>query len=54
MNPGPQLGLIAVVVAYTIVFAAIFVFVGLMARRRKRLERRLRELRQSTSSDPRG
>jgi hypothetical protein len=45
MNPGPQLGWLAVAVTYTIVFAAIFIFLGLMSKRRRRLEKRARELK---------
>ena len=45
MNPGPQLGLIAVVAAYTVVLGALLVFLKLMSSRQKKLERRLQELR---------
>jgi hypothetical protein len=44
MNPGPTLGLIAVIAAYTVVLGALVVFVSLMSGRRKRLERRRRAL----------
>jgi hypothetical protein len=44
MNPGPTLGLIAVVAAYTIVLGALLVFLQRMAARRKRLERRRAQL----------
>ena len=44
MNPGPTLGLIAVIAAYTVVFVALFVFVGMMSSREKRLAKRRREL----------
>ena len=52
MNPGPQAGLIAVIITYTIVFASIFLFLGLMSKRQRRLERRLRELQESTAKNP--
>jgi hypothetical protein len=44
MNPGHELGLIAVTASYAVVIGAILVFVKLVANRRKRLERRRREL----------
>ena len=44
MNPGPTLGLIAVIAAYTVVLGALLIFTVLMSSRRKRLERRRRDL----------
>jgi CcmD family protein len=44
MNPGPTLGWFAVIAAYTVVFVALFVFVGMMSARRRKLEKRRREL----------
>ena len=44
MNPGPTLGLIAVIAAYTVVFVALFVFVGMMSSRKRKLEKRKLEL----------
>jgi CcmD family protein len=44
MNPGPTLGLYAVIAAYAVVLGAILVFVTMMAGRQKKLERRRREL----------
>jgi hypothetical protein len=53
MNPGHELGLIAVTCAYAVVLAALVVFVVLMSNRQKRLERRRRALvdRQPTKGD---
>jgi hypothetical protein len=44
MNPGPTLGLIAVVASYTVVLVALLVFVSVMSGRRRRLERRRQDL----------
>jgi hypothetical protein len=44
MNPGHTLGLIAVIAAYTIVLGALLVFLGIMATKQKKLDRRRREL----------
>jgi hypothetical protein len=44
MNPGPTLGTIAVVAAYAVVLGAILVFMRMVSARRKRLERRRKEL----------
>jgi hypothetical protein len=46
MNPGPTLGLIAVITAYIVVLGAILIFVKITSGRRKKLERRRRELEQ--------
>ena len=46
MNPGPELGLNAVVQAYTVVLGAILVFVVFISNRQKRLERRRKELQE--------
>ena len=40
MNPGPTLGLIAVVAAYAVVLGGLVLFLGLMSRKRKKLQRR--------------
>jgi len=44
VNPGPTLGLIAVIAAYTVVLGALLVFLNIMASKRKKLERRRSEL----------
>ena len=44
MNPGPTLGLIAVAAAYAVVLGALLVFVAMTSSRRKRMEKRRREL----------
>jgi hypothetical protein len=44
MNPGHELGLIAVASAYAVVLAALGVFVVLMSNRQRRLERRRQDL----------
>jgi hypothetical protein len=44
MNPGNAMGWFAVGVTYVIVLASIFIFLGMMRKRRIRLERRRREL----------
>jgi hypothetical protein len=46
MNPGPTLGLIAVIAAYAVVLGALLVFVTMMSGRQKKLERRRGELRE--------
>jgi len=48
MNPGPTLGLIAVIAAYTVVLGALLIFVGIMSGKKKKLERRRSELRLQT------
>jgi CcmD family protein len=50
MNPGPTLGLIAVVAAYAIVFGALLVYLQLTSSRRKKLDRRRAELRDSAKT----
>jgi O-antigen/teichoic acid export membrane protein len=40
MNPGPTLGLIAVVAAYVVVLGALLIFIQRMSSKRKRLERK--------------
>ena len=47
MNPGPTLGLIAVVAAYTIVLGALLVFLTLLSSREKKLTRRRAELKRT-------
>jgi len=44
MNPGHELGLIAVTAAYAVVLGALLFFVGMTLRREKRLQRRRRDL----------
>jgi hypothetical protein len=44
MNPGPTLGLIAVVACYTIVLGTLLVFLKVISNRQKRLEKRRKEL----------
>ena len=44
MNPGPRLGLIAVVAAYTVVLGALLLFLKITSGRQKRLEQRRRDL----------
>ena len=46
MNPGPTLGLIAVVASYAVVLGALLVFVKMISNRQKRLERRRKELQE--------
>ena len=50
MNPGPTLGLIAVIAAYTVVLGALVVFLALMSSKRKNLERRKIQLRDPAAS----
>jgi hypothetical protein len=45
MNPGPQLGLIAVVAAYALVLGGLLVYLKMTSSRQKRLEQRKRELK---------
>ena len=47
MNPGPTLGLIAVIAAYTVVLGTLLVFLKMTSGRQKRLEQRRRELKES-------
>jgi hypothetical protein len=49
MNPGPTLGLIAVVAAYTVVVGALVIFMAMMSSKRKNLERRRSKLQESGS-----
>lgn len=44
MNPGHELGLIAVTAAYAVVLATILVYVKMTSNRKKRLEKRRQEL----------
>jgi len=46
VNPGPTLGLTAVIAAYTVVLGALLIFMTVMSRKRKRLERRRKELKE--------
>ena len=44
MNPGPVLGLYAVIAAYAVVLGSLVLFVALMSSKRKKLEARRKEL----------
>jgi hypothetical protein len=44
MNPGPTLGLIAVIAAYAVVLGSLVLFVGFMSSKRKKLLTRRKEL----------
>ena len=44
MNPGPELGLIAVTAAYAVVIGALLFFLKMVSNREKRLKRRRGEL----------
>lgn len=46
MNPGPTLGLIAVIAAYSVVLVALAFFLGRVSLRHKKLERKRQELKQ--------
>jgi len=46
VNPGPTLGATAVFAAYTVVLGALLIFMAVMSRKRKKLERRRKELKQ--------
>ena len=48
MNPGPTLGLIAVIAAYTVVLVALAFFLGRVSLRQKRLEHKRAELKQQS------
>jgi hypothetical protein len=48
MNPGPTLGLIAVIATYTIVLGTLLVFLKVISNRQKRLEKRRQELLEQT------
>jgi Flp pilus assembly protein TadB len=45
MNPGHELGVIAVTAAYAVVLAAILFFMKMNSNRAKRLEKRRQELK---------
>ena len=47
MNPGPTLGLYAVIAAYTVVVGGLVIFIAMMSRKRKNLERRRSQLKES-------
>ena len=47
MNPGPTLGLIALIAAYAVVLGALAIFIAMMSRKRKNLERRRSKLQES-------
>jgi len=47
MNPGHELGLVAVVAAYAVVLGALLFFLKLVSSREKRLEKRRKELQES-------
>jgi hypothetical protein len=44
MNPGPTLGLVAVIAAYTVVLGSLIVFLAVMRGKRKMLEAKRKEL----------
>jgi len=44
MNPGPTLGLIAVIAAYIVVLGGLLVFIKVMYGKKKRLQARKKEL----------
>ena len=46
MNPGPTLGLIAVIAAYSVVLVALAFFLGRVSLRQRKLERKRQELKQ--------
>jgi CcmD family protein len=46
MNPGEGVGLTHLVLAYSVVFAAIFVYLLSMGSRQKKLEKRLRQVQE--------
>jgi len=46
MNPGPTLGLIALVAAYSVVLGGLVIFMAMMSRKRKNLERRRNQLQE--------
>jgi CcmD family protein len=50
MNPGPELGRIAVFAAYAVVLAALAFFVIRVSLRQKKLERKRAELKQQGGS----
>ena len=50
MNPGPTLGLIAVVAAYTVVLGGLVIFLALMSNRERKLKRRRAELKDTRKS----
>lgn len=45
MNPGPTLGLIAVIAAYTVVLTGLLVYINLTSRRERKLDKRRSELK---------
>lgn len=49
MNPGPTLGLIAVVAAYTVVLGGLIIFLALITKRERKLTRRRSELKATRS-----
>ena len=44
MNPGPTLGLYAVIAAYTVVLGSLILYVKIVSAKRKRLEARRKEM----------
>ena len=46
MNPGHELGVIAVTAAYAVVLGALLVFMKMVSNRQRRLEKRRQELQQ--------
>ena len=48
MNPGHELGLIAVTAAYTVVLGTLLVFLKFTSNRQKQLQRRRKELQEQS------
>jgi CcmD family protein len=46
MNPGESVGLTHLIIAYSVVFAAIFVYLLSINSRQKKLEKRLSDVRE--------
>ena len=44
MNPGPTLGLIAVIAAYTVVLGGLLIYIKITASKRKKLDARRKQL----------
>ena len=44
MNPGPTLGLIAVIAAYTVVLGGLLIYVKITSSKRKKLDARRKQL----------
>jgi CcmD family protein len=53
MNPGEAVGYMHLVIAYGVVFAAIFTYLWLMGSRQKRLEKKIESLREELKDSTR-